>query len=415
MSREKTHTLTFDGSPAPEKVLLEVISGAQVQRHLIGQGTWRVGGEQTCDVVLEDPTVSRQHAVLELTRTGLTVKDLGSRNRTWYLGAAITEASVPLGATIRFGKTLVRVSQDPASTPGVVEAPPIPGLLGESPPMRRLVAALRRVAAESASVLLRGETGVGKEQVARAIHTTSPRASGPFVVFDCSRGTSELIESDLFGHQAGAFTGAVSQRIGAIERANGGTLFLDEIGELDVSLQPRLLRVLESRTFSRVGDTTTRSSDFRLVAASHRDLEAMVKERKFREDLFFRLAVVVLDVPPLRERRDDIPILARAFAGDQAHRLSDATLASWLSQPWPGNVRELRNAVERALLELNPEPKAAASRATVLDSVDKVLVEQALEKASFDVNEAAKLLNLSRSQVYRLMQKLGISPKRRRT
>ena len=230
-------------------------------------------------------------------------------------------------------------------------------LLGSSQPLERVLKQARSVAATSATVLLTGENGTGKEMLARAIHQESPRANGPFVAVSCAALPETLIESELFGHERGAFTSAIQSRKGRFELANGGTLFLDEIGELSAAVQVKLLRVLQEREFERVGGTKTLTVDIRLIAASNRDLEKEVKEARFRQDLFFRLNVVPLALPPLRDRPEDIPLLAAHFATKSAEKHGQPTpeLAPGLIEvlqeyQWPGNVRELENLIERLVV-----------------------------------------------------------------
>src|SRR5690606_26151452 len=225
---------------------------------------------------------------------------------------------------------------------------------GASAAMREIFASLEKVSPSDLTVLITGETGTGKELIARGIHNASPRRNRPFVVLDCGSIPKDLIESTLFGHEKGSFTGAVGQHRGCFEQANGGTIFLDEIGELDVSLQPKLLRVLEQREIKRVGGGRTIKVDVRVLAATNRDLRAEVTAGNFREDLYFRLSVVHVELPPLRDRRDDIPALAQHFLREVAGRrgiamsIEPAAMHALVMHSWPGNVRELRNVVERA-------------------------------------------------------------------
>jgi hypothetical protein len=257
-------------------------------------------------------------------------------------------------ARLRLGKhTEVALETADAPAPlGEFAGDRFGGVIGTSPPMKKLFALLARVAPTDATVLIEGETGTGKEAIAEALHQASGRALGPFVVVDCASIPRELIASELFGHAKGSYTGAIADKRGLIEAAHGGTLFLDEIGELPLDLQPKLLRALEQREVRRVGETRPIPVDIRVLAATHRDLRAMVKSGGFREDLFYRLAVVRCDVPPLRARPGDLPTLARFFAdsfGRSPWELSPALLADLARHDWPGNVRELRNVVERAL------------------------------------------------------------------
>ncbi len=409
-----TRSITHARLAEKTGVFCEVLSGRGVaSRHVLGETAVVAGSDAGADLVINEATVSRRHASFEATARGVHVKDLGSRNGTWYLGASVSDAMVPLGATIRVGKTLVRFVAQGQRNP---RAPPLEGLEGQSSAMVEHRAQLARVADVEVAVLLRGETGSGKEAAARAIHQASARAAGEFVIFDGGHTASDLLDSQLFGHKRGAFTGATDARTGAVELAHKGTLFLDEVGELTPEAQVRLLRVLETRRFTRLGDTAVRESDFRLVSATQHDLEQLVRERRFREDLYFRLAVVVIDVPALRRREGDITLLAERFAAARGITLDGVTLAAWQRQEWPGNVRELENAVERYAAQVDAsEPSAApvVARSKVMGEVEKSLLQRALEQHGWDVAAAARQLGLSRSQVYRLMQRHGIEPKRR--
>lgn len=311
-----------------------------------------VGSAAGSAIVVQDPTVSRLHAELEPREDGLWVRDLGSRNGTFVDGLQVTGARVPDGSKIRFGAVEVVVDYNAAAKRPVElwRDTSFGALVGRSVPMRELFAVLSRLAPMDASVLIQGETGTGKELVARAVHDASPRASKPFVVVDCAALPENLLDAELFGHSKGAFTGAVAPREGSIEAADTGTVFLDEIGELPPSMQPKLLRVLESRMVRRIGETAYRNVDVRFISATHRDLPRMVTAGEFREDLYFRLSVLPLTVPPLRDRKEDIELLVNHFL----HKLGDPGNASaelireLANRPWRGNVRELRNFVERA-------------------------------------------------------------------
>ncbi len=348
--------------PREEETRLQ--SGATARVFQRPQVTWRrdgrlvshvidkpavAGASDAATIVIEDPLVSRVHLELEPRADGLWVRDLGSRNGTWVENLRIDRCRVPDGGRIRIGNTELRVEYLANEAKDEVWPEERFGVLvGRSQKMRELFAALARVAPSESSVLIQGETGTGKELVARAIHDASPRANGPFVVVDCGALAESLLDAELFGHTKGAFTGAVAARAGAIEEANGGTVFLDEIGELPLALQPKLLRVLESRTVRRVGEVSHRRVDVRFVAATHRGLLDMVGSGDFREDLFFRLAVLPVVVPPLRERVDDIEPLVRHFVGGADATFTPELLAAMKNRSWRGNVRELRNFVERA-------------------------------------------------------------------
>jgi two-component system, NtrC family, response regulator GlrR len=307
-----------------------------------------VGSSSAVDIVVADPTVSRLHAEFDPRADGLWVRDLSSRNGTFIQEVLVGSARAPEGSEVRVGSTRIRVTYAAPTT----EVPLWPSdrfgpLIGRSPLMRELFSVVARVAATESTVLIQGETGTGKELVASAIHQASARASAPFVVVDCAALPEHLLEDDLFGHVRGAFTGAISARAGALEMANTGTLFFDEVGELPLSMQPKLLRAIESRSVRRVGETAYRKTDVRIVSATHRDLRSMVNEGAFREDLYFRLAVVPIMVPPLRAHLDDVELLAEHFFGSST-AASPTLLHELRSRPWLGNVRELRNFVERA-------------------------------------------------------------------
>jgi transcriptional regulator with GAF, ATPase, and Fis domain len=311
-----------------------------------------VGSSPDSGIVVQDPTVSRLHAELDVRSDGLWVRDLGSRNGTFVDALQVTGARVPDKGHLRFGSTDLLVDYNPGQVRHV-EIWPHAGfgkLVGQSVRMRELFATLSRLSPLEASVLIFGETGTGKELVARAIHDASARGPKPFVVVDCAALPENLLDVELFGHAKGAFTGAVGARAGAIESAEGGTVFLDEIGELPIAMQPKLLRVLESRTVRRVGETAYRAVDVRFLCATHRDLLTMVNAGEFREDLYFRLAVLPVQVPALRERTEDIELLVSHFLkhGDGPSHLTGELLRELTKRPWRGNVRELRNFVDRA-------------------------------------------------------------------
>ena len=316
----------------------------------------RIGSHASNDLVLDDPTISRFHC--RLAREGGTwrVVDTGSRNGTRVDGVKVLAAELEREAVLSLGDSTLRVR--PAGLAEPVTVPVVPSfgaILGNSAAMQRLFALLERVAASDIDVLVQGESGTGKELVASELVKRSPRAKGPFVVVDCGSISPALVESELFGHVRGAFTGAERDREGAFEAADGGTVFLDEIGELPLELQPKLLRALEAREVRRVGQTRSRKVDVRVLAATHRELEREVNRGRFREDLYYRLAKVSVRIPPLRDRLDDVPILVQRFLDGMGHRdggrlFSPAVLAEMQRHDWPGNVRELRNYVERSVV-----------------------------------------------------------------
>jgi transcriptional regulator with GAF, ATPase, and Fis domain len=318
----------------------------------VSEGVLRIGSADSNDLVLDDRKISREHLEVEILPTGLHVCDLGSKNGTFFQGSRVGTIDLPLaGAVLTLGQSEIAFHPDDEPTPLEASLRESCGrLLGRSAVMRHLFGQIERVALSGATVLIHGETGTGKELIAEALHELSPRSAEPFVVVDCGAIPRELLESELFGHVRGAFTGAAVDRRGAFERAHGGTIFLDEIGELAVDLQPKLLRVLESSTIKPVGGDKPVTVDVRIVAASLRDLRAAVKEKLFREDLFFRLSVVHLEAPPLREHLEDLPMLVDHFLNDlHAPPLGQDAHATLARYAWPGNVRQLRNVLERAV------------------------------------------------------------------
>jgi Nif-specific regulatory protein len=306
-------------------------------------------------------------------------------------------------------------------------------MVGESAPMREVYQFIAKVASTDSTVLIRGESGTGKELVARAIHHNGPRAGKPFVAINCAALTETLLESELFGHEKGAFTGAVAQKKGKLEVADGGTLFLDEVAELAPTLQAKLLRVLQAREFERVGGTRPIKVDIRLMAATNKDLAAAIKAGTFRQDLYYRLNVVSLTMPPLRERREDIPLLARFFAAKYSQKckrrimgISAEARQCLMNYDWPGNVRELENAIERAVVmgssdlicpEDLPEAVLETESPTgapitefheAVKQTKKQLILMAIEQTGGNYTEAAKLLGLHPNYLHRLIRNLNL-------
>jgi DNA-binding NtrC family response regulator len=295
-----------------------------------------------------DARVSRLHAELQLVDNGVWVRDLGSTNGTWVDAVRVDRIRFERDGAFRLAGLDVAVAFEAPTKVPLWPQDRLGSLLGRSEAMRELFMQLTKVAASEASVLIHGETGTGKELVAQELHAASRRASGPFVVVDCAALPETLLEAELFGHARGAFTGAVAARTGSIEAADGGTVFLDEVGELPLSMQPKLLRVLESRTVRRVGENEARPVNVRFVCATHRDLEKLVAQGQFREDLFFRLAVLPLHVPPLRRRAEDAVLLLEHFLlGREAPPLDGPTKDLVRGHRWPGNVRQLKGFAER--------------------------------------------------------------------
>ncbi|MHB1843274.1 MAG: sigma 54-interacting transcriptional regulator [Deltaproteobacteria bacterium] len=349
-------TLELDGRAPPSPgtgCRLWLTAGPDVDVEVaFEKGTVSIGTSSQNDLVLTDHACSRRHCELQRAKGAWLLVDLASTNGTWVNGRRVERVHLSPGSVVTLGTSSFVFAPFGDGIPSEPESSELPGVVTVSSRMRRVFALLRRVAPTELTVLLQGETGTGKDVAANALHTLGRRAGEPFVVVDCGALVPTLLESELFGHEKGAFTGATEARHGAFERAGRGTLFLDEIGELPLSLQPKLLRALESRTFRRVGGSELLSADVRVVAATNRDLAAEVEGGRFRKDLFFRLAAVQLQLPPLRRRLEDIPALARALlerAGEGApKRLTRRALAALEAHPWPGNVRELGNVLRHA-------------------------------------------------------------------
>ncbi len=317
--------------------------------------TIRIGARRGNDLELQDSKVSGLHCEVRLDERGYRLRDLDSTNGTYVGGFRVNDLYITPGTVMQIGASKVRFEPLGESVEFELSAQDrFGGIVGRSVQMRELFARLEKIAASDATVLVTGETGTGKELVAEAVHEHSGRKNGPFVVLDCGSIPQNLIESELFGHEKGAFTGATHAYAGAFERADGGTVFLDEIGELPLSMQPKLLRVLERKEVRRIGGSKTIGADIRVVAATNRDLGVEVNRGRFREDLYYRLAVARIHVPPLRERREDIPLLVEHFLsitpGGEGARLEPGTVELMMKHDWPGNVRELRNVIERAVL-----------------------------------------------------------------
>ena len=333
---------------------LHVESGADtgVSVRLDGSEAFRVlvGTSPACDFCLTDPEVSRRHLGIEVVGSTLHVTDLKSTNGTVVNGIGILEAVLRGGETLHIGASVIRVArEEQAQRPTLSRRPGFGRMIGTSVEMRRLYPVCERLAARGVPVILEGETGTGKELLAESIHEEGPLKDGPFVVFDCTAVAPTLLESELFGHERGAFTGALTTRKGIFEQADGGTLLIDEIGDLDIHLQPKLLRALERGEIRRVGGDRAIKVKVRILAATRRELEREIQAGRFRDDLFHRLAVARIELPPLRARHGDIPLLVDTFATalGAEEPIPSTVLARWEEYDWPGNVRELRNAVSR--------------------------------------------------------------------
>jgi len=403
--------------------------------------TLKIGKAPESDVVIDSPTVSRNHLIIRRQGDRFLVQDLASTNGTFIDGAQVREAYLKPGQLLELGDVQLRFQ----STLQPVRIAPINEdrlgeLVGKSVPMRQIFALLKRIAPTDSTLLLVGETGSGKGVVAKAVHQLSPRKAGPLVVFDCAAVSDSLIESELFGHEKGAFTGAVAQRVGCLERANGGTLFLDEIDDLAMDLQPKLLRAIEDREFRRLGASgTSVAFDARIVAASKKDLWAETQAGRFREDLYFRLSVFTVSLPALRDRKEDIPLLVDAFAAEPLwEKLPQGVREQFTAHTWPGNVRELRNALERAramvempeltsnsLLREFVQGQGAAApggdflpaaysgpfkecKEDLVRAFEREYLTRLLARAKGNVAKAAREAELDRKHLYSLLHKYGL-------
>jgi transcriptional regulator with GAF, ATPase, and Fis domain len=392
----------------------------------------KIGSAADNDLVLSDPLVSRRHCEILLTESGFRVRDVNSTNGVLLNGTRLHDASfdrtseLALGNT-RLAITLLSDSEDREQS----SAQSFHDVIGRSTKMRELFADLERLAPSTLSVLIEGETGSGKDVIAESIHRVSERSDGPYVVFDCGAVAPTLVESELFGHERGAFTGATHARAGVFEEANGGTLFLDEVGELPKELQPKLLRVLEAQSIKRLGGRAPIAVDVRVIAATNRNLMAEVARGQFRQDLYYRLAAAKLNVPPLRDRLDDIPMLVEHFLRREKAALPVASVPAqvwemFAAHRWPGNVRELRHAVQRLViapelsLRLQHEPAIEpvqskgdviplrVARRDAADHFERAYLTDVLQRAGGNPVRAALLAEVSRQMIQKLMRKHGI-------
>ncbi len=447
-----------DAKPATvnlRRCKLVVIKGPQRGTEFVIQSDlFQVGKAPENDLVIGDETVSRHHFAIVRDAKGYLLRDLQSTNGTFLDGAEIKEAYIRAGSVVGAGASELKFTPFEERIEILPSEKEVLGeMVGRSQPMREIFGLIERIAATDATVLIEGETGTGKDMIARTLHQLSRRRDAPFIVVDCGAVAGTLIESELFGHEKGAFTGAVAGRQGAFELASGGTVFLDELGELALDLQPKLLRVLEQRELRKVGGSKTIKVDLRVIAATRKDLRSEVEKGKFREDLYFRLNVVPITAPSLRDRREDILPLVDHFLtklappGQPPPVLSDATRAALLAHDWPGNVRELRNVIERAIA-LGSDPGAlvaplgdqpltrasssggwggAAAGAAGLDGLDfepgvsfrdtkerwnevfeRRYLQWLLKRAEGNISKAARDADMDRKYLHKLLRKYGI-------
>ena len=404
-----------------------------------------IGSKEENDIVLLDTTVSRRHAEVVRIRDGVVLRDTGSTNGTFVGAVRVREVFLTPETRFRVGKTeMLFTPEDEVIDITPSDKDELDQIVGTSVAMREVFSIIERVAPTNLTVLITGETGTGKELASRAVHNLSQRRDGPFRVFDCGAAPETLIESELFGHEKGSFTGAVGSREGVFEAANGGTIFLDEIGELPLDLQPKLLRVLEQREVRRVGSGKTRAVDVRVVAATNRNLIEEVRGGRFREDLYYRLAVVELQLPPLRERIEDLErlvdhLIRRSPDNTHVRAVDPDVIELFKSYRWPGNVRELENIIERSIpftdgdtITLGAMPDAlvaprapgSPSRAAAVDGGTDLPFKEAkdrlvdafeqrylidlIERHGGNVSKAARAADMDRKSISRLLRKHNI-------
>ena len=421
-------------APRGQVVVVEGPDAGRAAR--VGDEGVVVGTDDDCGLVLTDERVSRRHVEIRPSGGRFVVRDLESTNGTLFEGSRLGEATVDVGATLKLGRSFVRIVTEPEAlevTPS--QARRFGELVGESLAMREVFAVLELASQSDVTVLLEGETGTGKELAARAIHEAGARRRAPFVAVDCGALPETLLESELFGHVRGAFTGAAEARKGAFARADGGTLFLDELDAISPAMQARLLRAVEERAVRPVGGDAERRLDVRLVAASRGDLRARVAEGAFRPDLYYRLSVLRVALPPLRARREDLPALVRELLRrrglDEPGAIAGPNLDRLLAHGWPGNVRELRNVVDRALalapsattfaaLRLavtatsaaDDDPRAvrtdleyAEAKQRLLDAFEARYLRDLLARTDGNISEAARQSGLDRKHLRTLLKK----------
>jgi DNA-binding NtrC family response regulator len=441
ISATRTLVMTSDRATLKlRKCRLAVTAGPDIGKEVISdKERLRVGAHSSNDLVLaEDRTASRHHFEIQYTDRGYLLVDLNSTNGTFLDGRRIERAYLTSGSQVRAGSSTLNFTPiDEEVTVEPDREGQLGGMVGTSMKMRQIFGLIKKIAPMDVSVIIQGETGTGKELVARAIHENSNRRKDPFVVLDCGAIPPNLIESELFGHEKGAFTGAVSARPGAFERANGGTIFLDELGELRFDLQPKLLRVLENREVRRVGGNDVIEVDVRVIAATNRDLVKEIQGGNFREDLYFRLSVINIQLPPLRQRRDDIPLILRSALNDPEHMgkygrkvFSQAAMQQILNYPWPGNVRELMNVLSHVLtfsdgeeidvshlppriqgqqkdgpLSFNEHLSFKDAKEQLLENFEREYIGQVLKRCDGNISRAARESGLHRKSIERLVKK----------
>ena len=376
----------------PSRAKVFVASGPDKGKSIsVGSEPIVLGSGVESDLVLVDRSISRRHARLFRKGDVVIIEDLDSTNGTYFRDVRVGQIYLPLGQEIRFGQLRVKlIPEEELVNSAPSELDRLGPLIGSDQRMREIFTLIQDIAPTDVTVVIEGETGTGKELVAQAIHEYSQRKSNPFVVFDCSNQPRDLIESALFGHVKGAFTGATNQRAGAFGRADKGTIFLDELGEFGKDLQPKLLRVLEAREVQKVGSDGYDPVNVRVIAATNRNLKAEVRAERFREDLYYRLAVVKIVLPALRERLSDIPVLVKHFLSlhEDPCEVDPKCFSALMAYQWPGNVRELKNVVDRACA-LN-RGKSGIDLSTYLTDRDEVASTKQMQVDEFVSFKEAK-------------------------
>lgn len=437
-------TVEVDGLPLSEgfpvrKLTLTVLTGQDTGRSVtLDKPNIRLGADALCDFVLTEPTVSRNHAEIRQRGQAFVLVDLNSTNGTFLHDERVDTIELTDGATFRLGRTELRFDMRMEKVAiRTTQRTQYDNIIGQSQALREIFSILDRVAPSELSVVIEGETGSGKELIARALHDHSTRKDGPFVVFDCSAFPPSLLESELFGHEKGAFTGAHRTRLGRFELADGGTLFLDEIGDISPMIQLKLLRVLQERQLERVGGEDTIEVDVRVVTATNKDLKKEVEAGRFREDLFYRLHIIPIELPPLRERKEDIPALVEHFVSKLAQRtrssvegIAAEAMNALQVYNWPGNVRELENVIEHSMVfaegslirldDLPPVvsgvkqgdvldiPEGDRSLPEILEELEHQLILRAFKKAKGVKTETARLLGIKPSALYYKLDKYSV-------
>lgn len=427
-----------------KKAKLLILSGPNVGREIqIEKDLFTIGAGTQNDLIIVDSSASRRHCEIQQREDGFFLRDLGSTNGTMVQGVRVCEVYLTQGVEFQVGATrMVFCPLQETLTYPLSSRDHFGRLNGQSAAMRRVFYLAETYAKSDAAILIQGETGTGKDLLAEAIHAHSARGKNPFVVIDAGSLATGVIESELFGHTKGAFTGAGTDRMGAFEAAQGGTIFLDEIGELDLSLQPKLLRVLEKKEVRRLGSNIVRPVDVRILAATNRNLEREVREGRFREDLYYRLSIVKIELPPLRQRREDIPLLAKCLikdltGSDDIEKWTDfdRSMALFRQHDWPGNARELRNVIELAVrgsagaIDLgacltlgrmgvtDPETKPAdqtgrpfkEAKNQLIETFERDYIVKLLERSGNNISKAAREAQIERAYLQRLVRKHDLS------